>query len=134
MSEENKALARRVYEAINAGDMQTLRDSLADDVIEHEEFPGLDAASSKEGIIQQFEMMRAAFPDFTLSLDDMIAEGDKVFIRATMRGTHQGDFMGIPATGKKIEVPVGDFVRIVNGKGVEHWGVTDTGAMMQQLS
>ena len=63
----------------------------------------------------------------------MVAEGDKVFIRATMGGTHQGEFMGIPATGKRNEVPFGDFVRFEGGKVVEHWGVTDTGKMMEQL-
>ena len=133
MSEENKALVRRVYEAISAGNLEVLRDAISDGFVEHEEFPGLEASSSKEGAVRQFELLRAAFPDFSISLDDMVAEGDKVFIRATMRGTHRGEFMGMPATGKQITVPVGDFIRIVDGKAVEHWGVTDTGAMMQQL-
>ena len=73
------------------------------------------------------------FPDLTFSAEDMIAEGDKVAVRFTMRGTHKGEFMGVPATGKQFEVSGIDIVRFAGGKAVEHWGVTDTMAMMQQL-
>ena len=131
MSEENKEITRRFYEAINAGRMEIIDEVVAEDLVEHEEFPGL--ASGREGVRQFMQMMRTAFSDFTMTIDDMVAEGDKVFIRATMGGTHQGEFMGIPATGKRIEVPFGDFVRFEIGKVVEHWVVTDTGQMMQQL-
>ena len=71
--------------------------------------------------------------DLTI-VDDLIAEGDKVFVRARMTGTHQGEFMGIPATGRTIDVGVADFIRFDNGLFVEHWGVMDTGALMQQLT
>jgi predicted ester cyclase len=66
-------------------------------------------------------------------VDDMIAEGDKVFVRARMTGTHQAEFMGIPATGKAINVGIGGYFRIDNGMAVEHWGVMDTGAIIRQL-
>ncbi len=131
MSEENKAIARRFYEAISAGRLEIVDELVAANMVEHEEFPGL--AHGREGVRQFMQMMRTAFPDFKMTLEDMVAEGDKVFIRATMEGTHQGEFMGIPATGKRIEVPMGDFVRFHGGQAVEHWGVTDTGMMMQQL-
>ena len=78
-----------------------------------------------------FEMFKTAFPDGKFEVEDMIAEGDKVFVRARMMGTHQGEFLGIPATGRTISVGVGDYMRFDNGAVVEHWGVTDTGAMMQ---
>ena len=68
-----------------------------------------------------------------MTIEDILAEGDRVVVRAKMSGTHQGDFMGIPATGKRIDVPFADFVRFEGGKVVEHWGATDTGAMMEQL-
>lgn len=131
MSEENKALVRRAYDAMNSGDFASLDEIISDTFVEHEEMPGV--APTKEGVLQYFKAMRDAFGDFRMSLDDMIAEGDKVFLRGSMSGTHNGEFMGIPATGKKINVPMGDFLRIDNGKVVEHWGVTDSGAMMQQL-
>jgi predicted ester cyclase len=79
-------------------------------------------------------MMRAAFRDFAMTIEDMVAEGDKVFIRATMKGTQQGEFMGIPASGKQMAVPCADLVRISGGRILEHWGITDTGAMMRQLT
>lgn len=68
-----------------------------------------------------------------MTIEAMVAEGDKVFIRATMSGTQQGEFIGIPAAGKQMVVPFADFVRFAGGRAVEHWGVTDIGAMMQQL-
>jgi steroid delta-isomerase-like uncharacterized protein len=131
MSEENKEVARRFYEAINAGRLEIIDELVAPNLVEHEEFPGI--SGGREGVRQFFQMIRTAFPDFTMTMDDMVAEGDRVFIRATMRGTHKGEFMGIPATGRQIEVPTGDFARFEGGKVVEHWGVTDTGKMMQQL-
>ncbi len=131
MSEENKEIVRRFYAAINAGRLEIIDELVAEDLVEHEEFPGV--ASGREGVRQFMQMMRTAFPDFAMTIEDIVAEGDKVFIRATMRGRHRGEFMGIPATGKQIEVPFGDFVRFEGGKVVEHWGVTDTGKMMEQL-
>ena len=131
MSEANKALAREFYEKVNAGDLSVIDSHIADDFIEHEAFPGI--TQDKAGIRQFFEMMRAAFPDFRLTAEDVIAEGDKLVVRFRMHGTHRGEFMGMPATGRQIDVAGVDILRLVNGKAVEHWGVTDTGAMMQQL-
>ena len=131
MSEENKAIVRRAYEAMNSGNLALLGEVVSDSFVDHEELPGIPP--TKEGLLQFFKGIRESFSDFRMSLDDMVAEGDKVFIRATMNGTHRSEFMGIPATGKQISVPVGDFVRLENGKVVEHWGVMDSGMMMQQL-
>ena len=131
MSEANKALARRFYAAINAGELDAITDVIGENFVEHEEFPGLEP--TRDGARKMFEMMRGAFPDFRMEIDDMIAEGDKVFLRARMLGTHKGDFAGIAPTGRKIDVRFADFVRIQSGRVVEHWGITDTGAMMQQL-
>lgn len=131
MSDENKAVVRRAYQAVGQGDYETLEELMADDLIEHEVFPGLEP--NKQGVIQFFRGMRIAFPDLAMTPEDMVSEGSKVFIRGTMAGTHEGDFMGIPATGKHIEVPFADFMRLENGQLVEHWGVTDMETMMRQL-
>jgi steroid delta-isomerase-like uncharacterized protein len=131
MSEENKAVVRRANEAMGSGDSGTLEALLADDVVEHEVFPGLEP--TKEGVLKFFKIMREAFPDLTMTADDMISEGDRVFVRGTMAGTHRGEFMGMPGTGKRIKVAYADFMRIENGKFAEHWGVTDTAALMEQL-
>ena len=89
--------------------------------------------SLRSGVRQMFEGMRTGFPDFQIVAEDMIAEGDKVFVRATVRGTQRGPFMEIPASGKTINVPVADFFRLSQGRIVEHWGVSDIGSLMQQL-
>jgi len=72
-------------------------------------------------------------PDGQTTIDDIIAEGDKVAVRATMTGTHQGDFMGIPATGKPVTISGIDVTRFHEGQSVEHWGQWDMAALMQQL-
>jgi steroid delta-isomerase-like uncharacterized protein len=131
MSEQNKAVVRRAYEAMGQGDFGTLEELMADDLIEHEEFPGLEP--SKEGVLQFFRMMRAAFPDLSMTAEDMVAEGNMVCVRGTMSGTHSGEFIGIPATGNQISVAFADFMRLEGGKLAEHWGVTDTESMMRQL-
>ena len=132
MSEENKALMRRLYdEVVNAGRLELIDELLAPDLIEHEEFPGL--STGREGVRQFFTMMRTAFPDLKMTADDLIAEGDKVAARITMSGTHRGEFMGIAPTGKTVSVSSIDIVRFAGGKAAEHWGVTDTAAMMEQL-
>ena len=132
MSEEHKAITRRFYTSISAGRLDVIDEFLAEDFVEHEEFPGL--SSGRDGTRQFFQMMRSAFSEFTMTIEDILAEGDRVVVRAKMSGTHQGDFMGIPATGRQIDVAFADFVRFEGGKVVEHWGVTDTGAMMEQLN
>ena len=78
-------------------------------------------------------MFRGAFPDLEFVAEDMIAEGDKVAARITVRGTHKGPFLDIAPTGKQVSVNAIDIFRFANGKIVEHWGVMDQMSMMQQL-
>ena len=74
-----------------------------------------------------------AFPDLHVTVEDLIAEGDKIVGRVTLTGTHQGELLGIPATGKKVAFSEIHIVRISNGKAVEHWEIADIMSMMQQL-
>lgn len=128
----NKAIMLRFYdEAFNGGNLAVIDQLVASDMVEHNPFPG--QAQGIEGIKQVVTMLRTAFPDVKQTVDDMIAEGDKVVARITMTGTHKGAFMGIPPTGKKITVTGIDIVRFVNGKAVDHWGNEDDLGMMQQL-
>ena len=128
----NKTVARRFYDAVNAGKLEIIDEVVDEKFVEHEEFPGL--AGGREGLRQFFEMIRTAFPDFSLTIEDMVAEGDKVFIRATMKGIQKGEFMGVSASGKQMAVPFADILRFDSGRVVEHWGITDTGTMMRQLT
>ena len=105
---------------------------LAPDFVEHEELPP-GMPSGREGVKQMTAMMRSAFPDFKATIDDMVAEGDKVVLRMTWKGTHKGEFMGVRPTGKSVSFGVIDIIRIAGGKFVEHWGQMDSMGMMQQL-
>jgi len=132
-AEQNKALVRQLVERVfNQGDADAVDELVAPDFIEHEELPpGMPAG--REGVKQMPAMMHSAFPDFKATIDDILAEDDKVVIRMTWRGTHKGEFMGIPPTGKSISLEVIDIIRIADGKFAEHWGLMDNMSMMQQL-
>jgi steroid delta-isomerase-like uncharacterized protein len=132
MSEANKQLVRLFLRRINAGDVAVVDELIAEDFVEHEEIPGLPA--TKAGVRQMFEMFQAAFADAQFEVDDVIADGNIVSVRARLTGTHQADFMGIPASGHNINVGIADYFRVDDGVFVEHWGVMDTGALMQQLT
>jgi steroid delta-isomerase-like uncharacterized protein len=132
-TEENKVLLQRFYdEVFNQGNLDVADELIAADAVEHEAFPGLEG-SGPEVAKQFITIIRRAFPDVRVQAHDMIAQGDRVAARITFTGTHQGEFLGIPATGKQIEVGTMDIVRVANGKMVEHWGITDNLTMMQQL-
>jgi steroid delta-isomerase-like uncharacterized protein len=123
---------RRLYELISAGEIDGFGEFLADDFVEHEETPGLEP--TKEGVKQLFHMYRAAFPDLRMEAQDVLASGDKVVARVRATGTHQGEFMGMPASGKSVDVQMIDIIRFGDdGLAHEHWGVFDALALMQQL-
>ena len=133
MSEENKALHRKFFDEVMIKKNLAMIDELmAPDYIEHDEMPP-GTPSGAEGLKQMMGMFFSAFPDMHSTVDDVIAEGDKVVGRHTVTGTHSGDFMGIPATGKQFSIGEVHIVRFANGKGVEHWGQVDMMGMMQQL-
>ena len=129
---DHAATMRRMYDLLNAGDVDGFGDGLADDFVDHEELP--DLAPTKEGVKAFFRMYIAAFPDLRLDAEDILPSGDKVVARVRATGTHQGEFMGMPATGKAVDVQLIDIIRFGDdGLAHEHWGVFDTMAMMQQL-
>jgi steroid delta-isomerase-like uncharacterized protein len=131
-AEGNKAIARRGYEAINQNNLDALDEVVAPDITDHDPAPG--QAPGLEGVKQWFSSMHTAFPDFRMNVEDMIAEGDKVVARVRLSGTHQGEFMGIDATGNRVTITGIDILRInADGKIMERWGNFDDLGMMQQL-
>jgi steroid delta-isomerase-like uncharacterized protein len=129
---DHAATMQSLYDLINAGDIDGFGDLVADDFVEHEESPGLEP--TKEGVKQFFRMYRAAFPDLRMVAEEMIVSGDAVVTRARATGTHQGDFMGMPATGRSVDVRLIDILGFGDdGLAHEHWGIVDTLTMMQQL-
>lgn len=132
MSEKNKALARRSWEeAFNKGNLALIDELYAPNVLNHNPMPG--QPQGREGVKYAVTFFRKAFPDFRMTIDDMIAEGDKVMARFTCSGTHKGELMGIPPTNKPVKVEVIDILRIAGGKIVERWGLIDNMGLMQQL-
>ena len=132
MSEANKALFQRfIDDMINKKNVAVMDELLDANYIEHN--PAPDQEPGAEGMKKLMTMFFAAFPDLHAHVDFMVAEGDIVAGRLTTTGTHQADFMGIAATGKKVNFTETHIVRIANGKAVEHWGNSDDLGMMQQL-
>jgi predicted ester cyclase len=131
-SEENEAIVREAVEAFNQGDPKAVDRLFAADYVDHDPSrAGLPPGP--EGVKQAWSMFRAAFPDLRATIDDSIAEGDKVAVRGKIQGTHEGELMGIPPTGSKVTVELIDINRIENGKLVERWGEADMLGMMRQL-
>ena len=133
MSEENKAIARRVYEIVSTGDFERAIEIVDQDAPDNELLPHDPPARLIDTFKETFAEAREGFPDLSITVEDVMAEGDRVAARVTMRGTHRGAFQGIAPTGKRVEVRAIDMFRISGGKIVEHWGHADdpTGYLRQ---
>lgn len=133
-TEQNKTLVRRFYEEVfNQGKYAVLDEICAPDYISHNPNnpPGLP--NNREGLRQIVTLYRNAVSDIHFTIDDIIAEGDTVICRWTSSGTHTGDLLGIPPTGKQATVTGTDIERVENGKLAEGWGVFDQLGLLQQL-
>lgn len=132
MSDENKAIVRRTMEeCFNNGNLGVADELVTADYVDHAAPPGFPGGP--EGFKQLVGMYRQAFPDLRVTIEEVIAEGDKVVTRWVATGTHQGELMGIPPTNKPVTVTGIDINRVVGGKVTEHWGNFDQLGMMQQL-
>jgi predicted ester cyclase len=132
-AETNKAVVRAIAEqVINTGALDRADDYFVADYIEHVPLPpgfptGLAALKT------YWAMMRAAFPDLNLTVEDLLAEGDRVVLRATAQGTHQGELMGLPPTGRTASWSEIHICRLAGGQVVEHWGNVDQLGLLTQL-
>jgi steroid delta-isomerase-like uncharacterized protein len=127
-----KQLAQRWFsEVMNEGNEDVIDELCAENFVDHDPLPG--TGPDRQGLHDFVKLIRSAFPDLETTVDEMIVEGDRIAVRSTFRGTHEGDFMGIAATGKKVEVSNYDFVRFENDQAAEHWGTIDSAALMEQL-
>jgi predicted ester cyclase len=131
-AEENKALVRRLLERVRDGwSPAVIEEFFAPSYARH--LNPTTAPLSPEGQRTRANRLRAAFPDATVTLEDIFAEGDRVAYRLTIRGTHQGAFQGIPPTGKHVTVSFTAIVRIEDGRLVEEWGGLDLFDLRRQL-
>ncbi len=134
MTEENKTLAHRFFDEIaDGGRFDRAAEIMTADYRHHD--PGLppELQGSRDAYIGHFPMYTTAFPDMRIAVDDMIADDDKVATRWTLTGTHNGNLMGIPPTGKPVNVSAITIQRIADGKIVEGWTIFDALGMMQQI-
>lgn len=131
-AETNKTLVKRlVNEAQVAGNLVVVDELLADDFIDHTPLPGVPA--TREGVKMLFAYLRNAFPDLAIVIDEQIADSDKVATRKTFKGTHRGEFMGVPATGRPVQFEVIDILTFRGDKISEHRVVLDRLSIQQQL-
>jgi predicted ester cyclase len=125
--EKNKAIVRGFIEAYNARQLDLVDDFVSPNYIDHEK--NID----REGLKQLIAMGINAFPDWYETIEDIIAEGDKVWVLLAYTGTHKGEFVGLAPTGKKITSKAVDIYRIVDGKLAEYWNVTDNLNIFKQV-
>ena len=129
--EQNKRLARRIPEELaTEGDLDLIEELYAVDAVEHDPFGD---HSGRTAIRKSMEGLLVAFPDFSATVEEIIAEEDMVAMRVTLRGTHEGEFLGAEPTGRKFEVENAVFTRLDDGMVVERWVQPDTFGLLQQL-
>ena len=134
MSEENKRISRRVAEEVfSAGNVDVVDELVAENFVNHDPAAPPDLPPGREGLKALARFYKSAFPDAQITVEDQVAEGDRVVTRYSARGTHEGDFAGMPATGKQVAGTGITIDRIEGGKIVESWNQFDQLGLLQQL-
>ncbi len=129
--QKNKESMKRIFEEVwSKGNLEVLDEVVAPSFKQHQ----YDRPSTREGFKAIIQEVRTAFPDLKVTLEDSVAEDDKVWMLVTCRGTHLGQFKGIPPAGRRFEISEVHIGRFENGKAVEHWGVSDMARLMEHLS
>jgi predicted ester cyclase len=128
-----EVLARRpIEEGFNEGNLSVVDDLVSPRLVEHQNF-GPDHATGADGVKAVIASLRGAFSDFHLTIDDLVVNGDTVWLRMTGTGTNDGPFMGHPPTGRPTRIDVFDALRVENDRMVEHWGIPDRLGTLFQL-
>ena len=127
--EDNKALVRRFFSAIERGELAVFDQIVSQDYNDH--LAG--QSSGRETLKRYFAGLRSAFPDLTLPITTMVAEGDYVSVFNSVQGTNHGAFLGRQPTGKRVDAMAFQLYRIANGQLAEHWEVADFSTLMRQL-
>jgi steroid delta-isomerase-like uncharacterized protein len=132
MSTQNKLILRRFFEEVfNQGNLAVVDELVAEGFVSHNPAPG--ETQGREGVKQFVAGLRMAFRDLNFTIDDQVAEGDKVVTRWRATGTHQGDFAGVPPTSKAVMVTAINVHRVSDGKIQESWLNWDALGLLQQL-
>jgi steroid delta-isomerase-like uncharacterized protein len=130
--EESKAIVRQFWGVWGEGNIGLVDELLAPDYVNHSPATP-DLPTGPDGVKGVVAMFRSGMPDLKVTIEDMIAEGDKVATRYTLEGTHGGELFGVPPTGQRLSIKSISVERVSDGKITEHWRITDSLDMMQQL-
>lgn len=132
IAKRNKQVTERIWsELVNGCRLESMAELVSADFVDHAPLPGLP--NDLDGLRQRLQVLHRAFPDFHSTIRDLVAENDKVVAYVLSTGTHQEDFVGLPATGRKFALEEIQILRIADGKMVEHWQVADLFGMLVQL-
>jgi steroid delta-isomerase-like uncharacterized protein len=133
MASRNEEIVRRwIDEGFSRGELTAADELVTEDFVNHTAMPG--QTPGREGLKKAVATLRAAFPDLTVRVADVVAEGDRVAVRDEISATHQGPFNGVAATGRKVLVARISFYRLAGGKISEHWSQLDMAGLMRQLT
>jgi predicted ester cyclase len=134
MKAEHVALARGIYDVIQAGDYRRLPELFTEDYVENEPLPG-SVKTGQDALVEAIGAYRAAFSDLRFEIQRVISDGDIAAVHYRFTATHTGDFMGLPPTGRRVDVQGVDIGRVApDGRCCEHWGYMQEGILMTQLS
>ena len=131
MAEGLEKMQRFYDELLSDGNFDVIDEIVADDIVDHEAMP--DQPEGKDGVRWFIELLRAGFSDIKVTMGPALESGDLASAQFTITAKHTGEFMGVPASAKQIEIETIDIVRVADGKCAEHWGVTDMLALLQQI-
>lgn len=130
-TEENKQIVRRfVNEVVNSGNLDRIDEYVGENVVDHTPF---GETEGREAFRDTTEALQNAFPDLEVTPVEVISEGDTVSVRMTQRGTHEGEFLGVPPTGQSFEIMAMAFAHLEDGKVIERWVQPDVLGLMQQI-
>jgi steroid delta-isomerase-like uncharacterized protein len=132
-ADENRHIVERLLTAFTAGDIDAAEQVLAPDFVNHDppRLPGV--GTDRAGVLTAMKYLHSAFADARAELVGVVADGDKIAVHDRLRGTHRGAFLGIPSTGRDIDVEFIHIFRVADGRIVERWGVADTTSLLRQL-
>lgn len=134
LAQDNKAVVERLLSAWNDSDFQVIEEELvASDFVNHNPPPVPGIGHDRDGMLAAMRYMRQAFPDGRAASVNLVAEDDKVVVQDVVRGTHQGEFMGVSATGRQVSFEFIHIFRLAEGRIVERWGLVDAMGLMMQL-
>lgn len=128
---DSEAIVRRFYGALDSGDTSDVHEFLADDWEDIPLPPGV--AAGADGFSQTVAFLRSAFPDLSVTVDEVLVSGDRVATRALVTGTHLGEFLGVPPSGRRVEFRAFDFHRLSNGRIAQSWHIEDLYAVVEQI-